>query len=42
MGLIEVHALSGVSFKIQKGEVIAIMGPFRVGKIDINESDWVP
>ncbi len=32
MGLIEVHALSGVSFKIQKGEVIAIMGPSGSGK----------
>ncbi len=32
MGLIEVHALSGVSFKVQKGEVIAIMGPSGSGK----------
>ena len=32
MGSIEVHALSGVSFKIQKGEVIAIMGPSGSGK----------
>jgi putative ABC transport system ATP-binding protein len=32
MGLIEVHALCGVSFKVQKGEVIAIMGPSGSGK----------
>jgi putative ABC transport system ATP-binding protein len=32
MGSIEVHALSGVSFKVQKGEVIAIMGPSGSGK----------
>jgi putative ABC transport system ATP-binding protein len=30
--LIEVHALTGVSFKVQKGEVIAIMGPSGSGK----------
>ena len=32
MGTIDVHALSGVSFKVQKGEVIAIMGPSGSGK----------
>jgi putative ABC transport system ATP-binding protein len=32
MGTIEVRALNGVSFKVQKGEVIAIMGPSGSGK----------
>ncbi len=32
MGEVEVHALSGVSFTIQRGEVISIMGPSGSGK----------
>lgn len=32
MGELEVQALRGVSFKIQKGEVISIMGPSGSGK----------
>jgi putative ABC transport system ATP-binding protein len=32
MGEVEVQALRGVSFKIQKGEVISIMGPSGSGK----------
>ncbi|MFW5713330.1 MAG: ABC transporter ATP-binding protein [Brevefilum sp.] len=32
MGEIEVHALSGVSFSVRKGEVLAIMGPSGSGK----------
>lgn len=32
MGEIEVHALRGISFDVQKGEVISIMGPSGSGK----------
>ena len=32
MGEIEVHALDGVSFSIQRGEVVSIMGPSGSGK----------
>jgi putative ABC transport system ATP-binding protein len=32
MGLEKVHALSGVSIKIEKGEYLAIMGPSGSGK----------
>jgi putative ABC transport system ATP-binding protein len=32
MGSVEVHALAGVSIKIRRGEVIAIMGPSGSGK----------
>jgi len=27
LGIVEVHALDGVTFDIQRGEIIAIMGP---------------
>ncbi len=32
MGLVEVHALRGVSFKVRRGEVLSIMGPSGSGK----------
>ena len=32
MGTVEVHALNGVSFNIERGEVISIMGPSGSGK----------
>jgi putative ABC transport system ATP-binding protein len=32
MGLVEVHALAGVSIKVKKGEILSIMGPSGSGK----------
>ncbi len=32
MGMVEVHALAGVSFNIRRGEMVSIMGPSGSGK----------
>ena len=32
MGEFEVHALNGVSFTIERGEIVSIMGPSGSGK----------
>jgi len=32
MGIVEVHALRGLSMKVERGEIIAIMGPSGSGK----------
>lgn len=39
MGSEQVHALRGVSFEVQKGEYLAIIGPSGSGKINIDEPD---
>ena len=42
MGEVEVQALRGVSFKIKRGEVVAIMGPSGSGKIHPDEYAGLP
>ena len=38
----QVHALRGVNLQIRRNEYVAIMGPSRLGKIDIDEPDRLP
>ena len=33
MGDVSVHALDGVSFEVHAGELVAIMGPSRLGQV---------
>ena len=42
LGEVEVRALRGVSFEIETGGLLAVMGPFRFRKIDSNELARVP
>ena len=42
MGAEEIHALRGVSFEIQKGEYVAVMGPSGLRQVDAHEHHRLP
>ena len=42
MGTLEVAALQGVSLSIDSGELLAIMGPFRLREVDDDEHNGMP
>ena len=41
MGEITIHAVDGISFTIEKGEFVVIVGPSGAGKTTVSEG-WTP
>jgi hypothetical protein len=38
----QVQALRGLNIRIQRGEYVAIMGPFGFRQVHADEPDWLP